>query len=92
MAIARVRLIVMGRVQGVFFRHSTVQEAQRLGLVGWVENIPDGSVELEAEGPQEKLEELMAWARRGPPMASVSEVRERWLNPTHQDRTFLLRR
>ena len=71
---ARIRLIVKGRVQGVYFRASTVQQARHLGLTGWVMNHDDGSVELLAEGRSESIEELIAWCRQGPPGARVDEV------------------
>ncbi|MGH7784100.1 MAG: acylphosphatase, partial [Candidatus Binatia bacterium] len=57
---ARVHLRIEGRVQGVYFRASTVQQALRLGVTGWVMNCHDGSVEIIAEGLSEKLEELIA--------------------------------
>ena len=56
--IQRIELIVIGRVQGVFFRASTLEQAQSLNLVGFVENLPDGSVEVVAEGPKYALEDL----------------------------------
>ena len=71
---ARVHLIVKGRVQGVYFRASTVQQARHLGLTGWVMNRRDGSVEVLAEGPSDKLEELVAWCGQGPPGARVERV------------------
>ena len=71
---ARIRLIVKGRVQGVYFRASTVQQARHLGLTGWVMNHDDGSVELLAEGRSASIEELIAWCRQGPPGARVDEV------------------
>jgi acylphosphatase len=70
----RIKLIVKGRVQGVYFRASTVQQARHLGLAGWVLNRQDGSVELVAEGRSESIEELIAWCRQGPPGARVDEV------------------
>ena len=66
---------VSGRVQGVFFRASTCEQAQRLGLRGWVRNLPDGRVEVLAGGPDAAVLELCEWLRHGPPMARVSEVR-----------------
>ncbi|RJP20837.1 MAG: acylphosphatase [Candidatus Abyssobacteria bacterium SURF_5] len=72
---ARVRLIVEGRVQGVFFRYTTNQQATRLGLTGWVMNRPDGAVEIVAEGPREALNQLIAWARHGPPGARVTDLK-----------------
>ena len=74
-----VRLFVHGRVQGVFFRASTQKVAEGLGLTGWVKNCSDGSVEIHAEGNKEKLEELVAWCRRGPALASVSDIDLNWL-------------
>jgi acylphosphatase len=71
---ARIQLIVNGRVQGVYFRASTVQQARRLGLTGWVMNRPDGAVEVVAEGRSDRLEELVAWCRQGPPGACIDEV------------------
>ena len=69
---------VTGRVQGVGFRHFTRREAQRLGLVGWVRNEDDGSVQLVAEGSREQLEQLLEALHRGPTSASVSEVEAGW--------------
>jgi len=71
----RVRAIVTGRVQGVGYRASTAREAERLQLAGWVRNLPDGSVELEAEGPDDVVDALIAWCRRGPSSAKVDDVR-----------------
>jgi acylphosphatase len=74
MARRRIHVIVRGRVQGVFFRRTTVQEAERLGLAGWVKNRADGSVELEAEGSEEALEAFLAFCRRGPEHARVDDL------------------
>lgn len=65
---------VSGRVQGVYYRASTQEEAQRLGLKGFVKNEPDGSVYIEAEGDDAVLDALVAWCRQGPPAARVSNV------------------
>jgi acylphosphatase len=70
----RVRAIVTGRVQGVAYRASTVFEARGLGLTGWVRNLPDGSVELEAQGHEAPVEALLAWCAHGPPAAYVAGV------------------
>ncbi len=70
----RIHVILAGRVQGVFFRRSAVDVAERLGLSGWVKNRPDGRVELEAEGPDEALDALLAFCRRGPLGARVDEL------------------
>lgn len=78
MALKQVLVVVRGRVQGVFFRAATQREARRLGLVGWVKNRPDGAVELCAEGEEDALKELLAWAHHGPSAARVEKVDVRW--------------
>jgi acylphosphatase len=65
---------VTGRVQGVFFRDSTREQALKLQLTGLVRNMPDGSVEVFACGRQDALEQLGVWLQSGPPMASVANV------------------
>ena len=74
----RAHIWVSGKVQGVWYRASTVEEARRLGLTGWVRNLPDGRVEIVAEGPREALEKLVAWCHEGPPLAVVDEVKVVW--------------
>lgn len=69
------RFNVCGKVQGVFFRASTREQATRLGLTGWVRNLSNGDVELLACGDTEKIEVLGSWLRHGPRHASVTEVR-----------------
>lgn len=68
------RIRVTGRVQGVFFRAWTRDEAQTLGIDGWVRNCSDGSVEAQLEGDQEAIEELVDLMREGPPGARVEGV------------------
>ncbi len=75
--VVRRRLIVRGRVQGVFFRGATLRRAEQLGLAGFVRNLPDGAVEAVVEGPPDRVEELIDFCRAGPPAASVLEVEER---------------
>jgi acylphosphatase len=74
----RAHVMIQGRVQGVYFRASTVYQAQNLGLTGWVRNRPDGSVEAVAEGTREKLEKLIAWCEQGPNGARVTNVEVDW--------------
>jgi acylphosphatase len=69
-----VRLRILGRVQGVWYRASTQREALRLGVAGTVRNLPDGSVEAIVQGPQDAVDALVAWCRRGPPRAEVEQV------------------
>ena len=70
----RIRAIVSGRVQGVSYRASTAAKARQLGLVGWVKNLPDGTVALEAEGPPDQVAALVAWCHHGPSGARVDRV------------------
>ncbi|MEM9515564.1 MAG: acylphosphatase [Actinomycetota bacterium] len=72
--VIRCRVIVRGRVQGVFYRDSCRQMAQRLGVYGWVRNLPDGTVEFAAEGRRSDVEMLLTWARQGPPRAAVTRL------------------
>jgi acylphosphatase len=70
------RFLVFGKVQGVYFRHSTRVEAKRLAIRGIARNLPDGSVEVLAQGDAASIEELRVWLQRGPADARVAEVRE----------------
>ncbi len=70
----RQRILVSGRVQGVGFRYATVEAGRRLGLRGWARNTLEGRVEIVAEGPVERVRELVEWCRRGPPSARVTAV------------------
>jgi acylphosphatase len=70
----RAHVRISGQVQGVFFRDSTRQKAEELGLAGWVKNTPDGSVEAVFEGPSEKVREMLRWCEEGPRQASVENV------------------
>jgi len=72
----RYRLIIKGRVQGVWFRDSTRREASRLGVAGWVKNRYDGAVEVLAEGPEYKVRKLINWCHHGPTAARVTRVDE----------------
>ncbi|MCR4392363.1 MAG: acylphosphatase [Candidatus Acetothermia bacterium] len=87
----RVHLFIAGRVQGVFFRAHARDLAQRLGLVGFARNLPDGRVEVVAEGDEEKLQELVRFCHRGPPLAEVTGVDVRWEEPTGELRGFVVR-
>jgi acylphosphatase len=70
----RAHVIISGRVQGVFFRAETQQEALRLGVCGWVRNRPDGTVEAVFEGGAQSVEKAIEWCHQGSPMARVTDV------------------
>ena len=88
MSKARAHLVVNGRVQGVYFRAETQDQAVALGLTGWVKNRPDRSVEAVAEGSREKIEKLIEWCRQGPPRAEVSGVNVAWEEYTGEFEEF----
>jgi acylphosphatase len=72
--LVRARVVVTGVVQGVFFRGTCRREALNRGLVGWVSNRPDGSVEAVFEGPKSDVDALVRWMRQGPRLAHVEAV------------------
>ena len=79
-------------MQGVGYRASTQHEARKLGLTGWVRNLADGSVELEAEGPPAAVEALLAWAAIGPFGSRVESVEPTWQPAGGGERGFDVRR
>lgn len=82
---------VTGRVQGVGFRAAAVDQAERLGLVGYVANRWDGSVEVVAEGPAPQLQRLVDWLHEGPSFARVERVEWRWQPPSEEYTRFGVR-
>jgi len=89
----RAHLTVRGRVQGVWYRGAMQEEARALGIAGWVENAPDGSVVAEIEGERPAVDALVAWAHHGPAGARVDRVDVDWRPPLGTERgTFAIRR
>ena len=80
--------LIRGRVQGVGFRYSTIHEARRLGLSGWVRNRSDGAVEVWSEGPPAKQTPFLKWLHRGPPGARVVSLRYEPRRPTGRYSNF----
>ena len=79
---ARARVIIEGRVQGVFFRYHTQEMAFKLGVKGWVRNRRDGNVEAVFEGDKERVDQIIQWCHRGPSEARVTKVHTHWENYT----------
>ena len=75
-----VKLVIHGRVQGVWFRESTRKQAVELGVYGWVKNRVDGTVEALIEGPEDSVKKLIDWCHKGPPYAKVDQVDEIWVD------------
>ena len=75
---ARAHIFVLGKVQGVFFRAETQEKAQKLGLAGWAKNLSDGRLEAVFEGEKAKVEEILKWAKKGPPGAIVRDLELVW--------------
>ena len=84
----RIIIHVYGLVQGVFFRHTTRKIARKLGLVGIVKNLHDGSVYIEAEGPENKLLELLKFAKKGPDSAKVETIEYEYKEAQHKFKGF----
>lgn len=82
---------VEGRVQGVWFRASTLKEAQRLGVDGWVRNTADGDVEIFMQGEDEAVARLLSWCYQGPPCARVLNVQLDTATPDNGVRDFTIR-
>jgi len=87
----RARVIVNGRVQGVFFRSETQDEATRQNVTGWVRNLSDGRVEAVFEGDKDCVDALIEFCRRGPPGARVTRVEVTWENYTGEFKSFSIR-
>jgi acylphosphatase len=88
--VVRYRVLVSGRVQGVFFRDTCRRLADQVGVTGWVRNLPDGRVEAVFEGPDEDVRRMVDWARHGPRHAVVDEVAVRAERPEGLD-AFLIK-
>jgi len=86
-----VHVIISGRVQGVWFRASTKQKAEQLGLYGWVKNTSEGNVEAVFEGDENLVKEMIEWCHRGPPLAKVVNVEVKNQEPTNGFDSFSVR-
>jgi acylphosphatase len=87
----QIHLRVSGRVQGVYFRASARDHARQLGLKGWVQNCPDGSVEALAKGEQNQLQQFITWCHSGPPGALVTDVAVEWQKASTEFVNFAVR-
>jgi acylphosphatase len=72
------RVLIAGRVQGVFFRGSAADQAKKYGLFGFARNLSDGRVELVLEGGETQINEMIRWCRKGPPLSHVADIEIEW--------------
>jgi acylphosphatase len=86
-----VHAIISGRVQGVFFRMETRRAALHFGVNGWVRNRSDGTVEAVFEGDSEKVDQVVDWCKKGPPMASVLDIKIDEIDNTGEYKNFSIR-
>lgn len=87
----RIHAVVYGRVQGVFFRQTTLEQAKKLGLSGWVRNLADGTVEAEFQGDQEAVGRMLDWLPRGSIESSVVRVESREKEPVSGESEFIIK-
>ena len=87
----RLHLLVSGFVQGVNFRYYTKKKADELDLVGWVRNLPDGRVEVQALGEKEQLAEFLSWCQKGPDFADVKHVGVEWVDTNEKVEGFVVK-
>lgn len=92
MSKVRAKLKITGRVQGVFYRQSTMETANRLGLTGWAKNCLDGSVEAVFEGDKAAVDQAIEWCKQGPPSARVADVAVDWQDYVGEFGSFGIRR
>ncbi|MGD0211403.1 MAG: acylphosphatase [Desulfomonilia bacterium] len=84
-------LIIRGRVQGVWFRASTQEVANQLGIKGWVRNTPDGAVEAHIQGEDSSVEKMISWCYQGPQGARVDHIDISRVNPDEEYTAFNIR-
>jgi acylphosphatase len=89
--LVRAHVIISGRVQGVFFRMETLEEARKTGVSGWVKNKHDGSVEAVFEGEKALVDNVIQWCRKGPPASRVDNIKLEWKPYTGELSGFSIR-
>jgi acylphosphatase len=87
----RVRILIEGRMQGINFRYHTQQQAQKLGLAGFVRNLSDGRIEIDAQGDDASVEEMLTWCQEGPQSAQLKSILFRYDEPNEHVSDFIVR-
>jgi acylphosphatase len=90
MSMVRAHVMIRGRVQGVYFRAHTRDEARARNVTGWVKNRTDGGVEAVFEGPEEDVKKVIAWCHKGPAWARVTDVHADWQDYTGEFKNFFI--
>ena len=85
------RIIIEGRLQGYNFRYTTQQQATKLGLVGFIRNLSDGRIEIEAQGDKDSVEKLLAWCQQEPHSSNIRNILYRFDEPSKGYTEFMLR-
>ena len=85
---ARAHIFISGKVQGVFLRYNTSREAKKLGITGWIWNLPDGRVEAVFEGEKDKIEKIIEWIRQSPTFTKIEKVEVKWEKPKNEFKDF----
>jgi len=88
----RIRAIISGTVQGVFYRASTQNKAKKLNLTGFVRNLPNGTVDLEVQGDSIAVDQLLEWCRQGPPNSKVARITSEVIARVPGEGVFEIRR
>ena len=92
MALKRARILIEGRVQGVYFRAGMKETAERYGVKGWVRNLPSGEVEALVEGENSAIDKLIEWCHHGPPFSAVDHVTVELEPPKGKFESFFIKR
>lgn len=87
----RIRILIEGRLQGMNFRYHTQQQAEKLGLVGFVRNLSDGRIEIDAQGEEDKIEQMLAWCQEGPQNTQIKSILFRYDEPVERHTDFVVR-
>ncbi len=88
---SRAHVLIKGRVQGVFFRAETCNQAYSLGIVGWAKNRWDGRVEAVFEGEEKAIQKIITWCYKGPPAAIIEDVKVKWEDYEGEFTSFSIR-
>jgi len=87
----RVRILIEGRLQGMNFRYYTQEHAKKLGLAGFVRNLSDGRIEIEAQGEKGQVNKMLAWCERGPQSDHIKSILFRYDDPVERSPEFIVR-